>query len=63
MVIKITNEQARLLSDVLSMQLQIESEHLTNNLDAISRHNTLLIIGRMERLLRKINAIMEGDVK
>lgn len=63
MVIKITNEQARLLSDVLSMQLQIESEHLTNNLDAISRHNTLSIIGRMERLLRKINAIMEGDVK
>lgn len=63
MVIKITNEQARLLSDVLSMQLQIEIEHLTNSLDAISRHNTRSIIGRMERLLHKINAIIEGDVK
>lgn len=63
MVIKITNGQARLLSDVLSMQLQIESEHLTNNLDAISRHNTLSIIGRMERLLHKINTIMEGNAE
>lgn len=63
MVIKITSEQARLLSDVLSMQLQIEIEHLTNSLDAISKHNTLSIIRRMERLRLKINTIMEGDAE
>lgn len=63
MVIKITNEQARLLSDVLSMQLQIETEHLTNCLDAISKHDTRSIIGRMERLRRKIDMIIEGGAK
>lgn len=59
MIIKLTPAQAELMADVLSMQLQIETEHSTNCLDAISKHNTRSIIGRMERLLRKINMIIE----
>lgn len=55
MTITLTKAQAELLNDVLAMQLQIETEHLNNRLDAISKHRTLSIIQRMRRIKDKIN--------
>lgn len=65
MTIELTPAQAELLNDVLSMQLQIEIEHMGNNLDSISRHKTLSIIQRIRRLKEKINtcAVAGDDVK
>lgn len=53
MIIKLTPSQAELLTDILAMQLQIESEHLDNCLDSISKHNTRNIIKRMQTLQGK----------
>lgn len=53
MIIKLTPSQAELLTDILAMQLQIESEHLDNCLDSISKHNTRNIIKRIKTLQGK----------
>lgn len=53
MTINLTKAQAELLNDVLTMQIQIETEHLSNNLDSISKHRTLSIIQRINRIKDK----------
>jgi hypothetical protein len=54
MIIKLTPSQAELLTDILQMQLQIETEHLDNCLDSISKHNTRNIIKRMQTIKAKL---------
>lgn len=54
MIIKLTPAQAKLLSDVLAMQIAIETEHLANNLDSISKHNTRNIIKRLCTIYAKL---------
>ena len=51
--IKLTPSQAQLLSDVLAMQIAIETEHLGNSLDSISKHNTRNIIKQLCTILAK----------
>lgn len=53
MIIKLTPSQAELLTDILAMQLQIETEHLDNCLDSISKHNIRNIIKRIKTLQGK----------
>lgn len=53
MIIKLTPSQAELLTDILAMQLQIETEHLANSIDSISKHNTRNIIKRIKTLQGK----------
>ena len=53
MIIKLTPSQAELLTDILAMQLQIETEHLDNCIDSISKHNTRNIIKRIKTLQGK----------
>lgn len=53
MIITLTPSQAELLADILQMQLQIETEHLDNCLDSISKHNTRNIIKRIKTLQGK----------
>lgn len=53
MIIKLTPSQVELLTDILQMQLQIETEHLDNCLDSISKHNTRNIIKRIKTLQGK----------
>lgn len=53
MIITLTPSQAELLADILAMQLQIETEHLDNCLDSISKHNTRNIIKRIKALQGK----------
>ena len=54
MIIKLTPSQAELLTDIVAMQLQIETEHLQNSLDSISKHNTRNIIKRMRTIKAKL---------
>lgn len=53
MIIKLTPSQAELLTDILTMQIGIETEHLDNCLDSISKHNTRNIIKRIKTLQGK----------
>lgn len=55
MIVSLTPAQAELLTDILRMQVDIETEHLENCIDSISKHNTRNIIKRMQTLQAKIN--------
>ena len=61
--INLTAQQAELLTDILAIQLQIETEHLDNCLDSISKHNTRNIINRMQRLQKKITKAVIEEIK
>ena len=61
--INLTAQQAELLTDILAMQLQIETEHLDNCLDSISKHNTRNIINRIQRLQKKITKAVIEEIK
>ena len=61
--INLTAQQAELLTDILAIQLQIETEHLDNCLDSISKHNTRNIIKRMQRLQKKITKAVIEEIK
>ena len=54
MTLKLTKAQADLLYIVLSLQIGIETEHLDNCLDSISKHNTRNIIKRMQTIKAKL---------
>lgn len=54
MTLKLTKAQADLLYIVLSLQIGIETEHLENSIDSISKHNTRNIIKRMQTIKAKL---------
>jgi len=54
MIIKLTKTQADLLYIVLSLQIGVETEHLENSIDSISKHNTRNIIKRMQTIKAKL---------
>ena len=54
MTLKLTKTQADLLYIVLSLQIGVETEHLENSVDSISKHNTRNIIKRMQTIKAKL---------
>ncbi len=63
MIIKLTPAQAELLLYVLEWQIGIETEHLQNSLDSISKHNTRNIIKRMQTIRNKITGEIRRKIK
>lgn len=63
MIIKLTPAQAELLLYVLEWQIGIETEHLQNSLDSISKHNTRNIIKRMQTIRNKITSEIRKEIK
>lgn len=61
MIITLTPAQAELLDDILYMQLDIETQHLENCTDSISKHNTRNLIKRIRTLQNKVMLALSSE--